>query len=229
METRHKLLSYCILLLLILLPYVGMFGLRIWYKHELDDIDNAAFIVISKEEMNLRLIDYKGREIEKYPIACGMNYGNKETAGDLKTPEGLFHITEIENASNWTHDFGDGKGEINGAYGPYFIRLEVPGHKGIGIHGTHKPESIGTRDTEGCIRLQNEDLTDLVERCHIGMAVFVTPSYLDVMKSGKMESLSLALMQHEQKLNDNKLQKTSLSKDRYSNNKTIKTDQIKLK
>lgn len=197
---KQKILVYGILALLILLPYAGMIGLRGWYRQKVEEIDNAAFLVISKEDMNLRLIDFKGREVAKYPISCGKNYGNKEKTGDLRTPEGLFHITEIEKASDWVHDFRDGNGEIRGAYGPFFIRLEVPGHAGIGIHGTHKPESIGTRDTEGCIRLNNDDLEKLVPQVHIGMAVFITPSYLDVIKSGKVDSLKLALRVYEDSL-----------------------------
>ena len=183
----QKKLLYGTLLFLIMLPYVGMIGLRVWYDRKTEEISNASIIIISKEEMNLRLIDYKGREILNYPVACGKNYGNKEARGDMRTPEGLFHITEIQKASNWTHDFGDGNGEIQGAYGPFFIRLEVPGHKGIGIHGTHKPESIGTRDTEGCIRLYNENLEELVKHIHIGMLVIITPSYKDVINNGEPE------------------------------------------
>ena len=225
---KQKNRTYYILALLILLPYVGMIGLRGWYKHKLNDINNTSFIVISKEDMMLRLIDYKGREIQKYPIACGKNYGNKETKGDLKTPEGLFHVTEIEKASSWVHDFGDGKGEIPGAYGPFFIRLEVPGQKGIGIHGTHKPESIGTRDTEGCIRLNNEDLLKLVKQTHIGMAVLITPSYMDVIKSGKVDSLNLILREYEESIDASKKPKaTSSGKKKDQETKTT-TSRIKL-
>lgn len=226
---KQKNRTYYILALLILLPYVGMIGLRGWYKHKLNDINNTSFIVISKEDMMLRLIDYKGREIQKYPIACGKNYGNKETKGDLKTPEGLFHVTEIEKASSWVHDFGDGKGEIPGAYGPFFIRLEVPGQKGIGIHGTHKPESIGTRDTEGCIRLNNEDLLKLVKQTHIGMTVLITPSYMDVIKSGKVDSLNLILREYEESIDASKKPKaTSSGKKKDQETKTT-TSRIKLK
>lgn len=69
------------------------------------------------------------------------------------------------------------------------MRLEVPGHKGIGIHGTHKPESIGTRDTEGCIRLRNEDIADLKTKVNIGMVVIVLPS-MDDLTATKIDSLS---------------------------------------
>lgn len=177
-----KKFLYVVLAFLILIPYVGMGGLYFWYKQSLSDIENASFIIISKEDMNLRLIDFKGNVLEQYPIACGQKYGNKEKKGDYKTPEGVFRISEIVSSENWSHDFGDGKGTIQGAYGPFFMRLDTPGHKGIGIHGTHKPESIGTRDTEGCIRLHNEDLKKLREKCYPGMTVIITTSYMDVVK-----------------------------------------------
>ena len=201
-----------------------MVGLHFWYAQKTNDIANASFIVISKEEMNLRLIDYKGREIEKYAIACGKNFGNKENKGDLKTPEGLFHISGIEKSGNWSHDFEDGKGVIQGAYGPYFIRLETPGHKGIGIHGTHKPESIGTRDTEGCIRLHNDDIEKLKSKCHIGMVVIITPSYKDIMKSGKADSLFKAIKKHEESIktsSEKKQQSAEVTKPDKGNRPTV--------
>jgi hypothetical protein len=71
------------------------------------------------------------------------------------------------------------------------LRLEVPGHKGIGIHGTHKPESIGTRDTEGCIRLKNDDIADLKTKVNIGMVVIVLPS-MDDLTATRIDSLSRA-------------------------------------
>ena len=180
---------YALLAILVIVPYLGMFGMKMWYNHKIDKIANARFIVVDKETLSLKLFDYSGNEVNSYGISCGKNPGNKDRIGDLKTPEGIFHITEIEEASTWGHDFKDGKGKIEGAYGPWFLRLEVPGHKGIGIHGTHKPESIGTRDTEGCIRLKNEDIADLKEKVNIGMVVIVLPS-LDDLTATKIDSLS---------------------------------------
>jgi lipoprotein-anchoring transpeptidase ErfK/SrfK len=137
-----------------------------------------SFIVISKQDMKLRRYDFKGSVLEEYSIACGRNYGNKKKRGDNRTPEGVFTVQQIQNASAWTHDFGDGKGEIKGAYGSHFIRLKT-GFQGIGIHGTHAPESIGTRATEGCIRLKNEDLLKLVKNVKLNMVVIITTSKED--------------------------------------------------
>ena len=95
--------------------------------------------------------------------------------GDHKTPEGTFKINQLLNAKGLTHDFKDGKGPIKDAYGPWFLRLDVPGFWDIGIHGTPFPESIGTRATEGCVRLRNEDILDLKSRVKVGTVVIILP------------------------------------------------------
>ncbi len=133
----------------------------------------GSYVEISKLEMQLTLYDADGVVLHKYDIACGKAYGDKERPGDMKTPEGEFFVSEVCDARLWTHDFSDGKGEIAGAYGSHFIRLATPPHTGIGIHGTHMPTSIGSRATEGCIRLNNKDLKQLVKYIYPGMAVTI--------------------------------------------------------
>ena len=41
------------------------------------------------------------------------------------------------------------------------------------IHGTNKPESIGKFASYGCIRMLNQDITDLFERVDVGTQVVV--------------------------------------------------------
>lgn len=173
---KKKLLLWIVLLL----PYLGL--IFVWQIHnsQIDKIENSSFIIISKEELNLSVYNYKGKKIADYPVAIAKNYGNKETKGDMRTPEGIMRILDIENSDDWGHDFKDGKGKIEGAYGPFFIRLLTPGHSGIGIHGTHDNNSIGTRATEGCIRLKNSDLEKLVKQVRVGDVVVITPSKYDV-------------------------------------------------
>ncbi len=143
---------------------------------------NAYNISIKKQEFRLYL--FQGTNLIKtYPIATGRNPGDKVRGGDFRTPEGNFYIKRIENASSWDHDFHDGKGSIKGAYGPWFLRLYTgsdrtktgKGWKGIGIHGTHDPSSIGTMASEGCIRMHNEDVAELKGLVKIGTPVTIDP------------------------------------------------------
>lgn len=43
------------------------------------------------------------------------------------------------------------------------------------IHGTNQPSTIGTFVSSGCIRLTNEDVTDLYSRVKVGTGVVVLP------------------------------------------------------
>lgn len=133
------------------------------------------YIIIDKQQLTLTLFDSDSTIVKTYPMACSKYYGPKTRKGDNKTPEGTFKINQLLNARGLSHDFHDGKGPVRNAYGPWFLRLDVPGFNDIGIHGTHLPESIGTRATEGCIRLTNEDITDLKSRVKVGTPVTILP------------------------------------------------------
>jgi lipoprotein-anchoring transpeptidase ErfK/SrfK len=43
------------------------------------------------------------------------------------------------------------------------------------IHGTNAPETIGTHVSSGCIRLTNDDVSDLYSRVNVGTKVIVLP------------------------------------------------------
>lgn len=131
-------------------------------------------IVVDKPNLRLYVINESDTTFN-VPIACGKYFGDKTAKNDYKTPEGSFTISKIQNSNKWKHDFKDGKGLRKNAYGPLFIRLKAKNWKGIGIHGTCFPESIGTRDTEGCIRLRNEDLLSLRNYIYVGMRVIILP------------------------------------------------------
>lgn len=136
------------------------------------DIDGDEYwLRISKGLYRLYL--YRGTEVDRiYKIAVARNPGNKQRRGDNRTPVGLFAVQSVEDSRGWTHDFRDGNGVIRGAYGPWFIRLRT-GWQGIGIHGTHAPDSIGTMVSEGCIRMQNKELEDLKQFAFRNMKVLI--------------------------------------------------------
>ena len=126
-------------------------------------------IVISKQMFMLFVVNSKSDTLFSAPIGIGSNYGNKQKKGDRKTPEGTFKIVKIQDSSKWSHDFKDGYGQRKGAYGPFFFRLKTPRFSGIGIHGTCFPEQIGTRCSEGCIRMNNSDVLKLKNFVYVGM------------------------------------------------------------
>ena len=140
-----------------------------------------CFILISKPEYRLYVCEVVDDDTIKrvhYPICVGKNKGQKQKKGDMKTPEctpkNPFVITEIVDASNWHHDFGDGRGSIL-SYGHWFMRLKTPGFSGIGIHGsTNNEGSVPGRGSEGCIRLRDDDLIQLKEKyAFVGMRVVI--------------------------------------------------------
>ena len=164
-----------------IIPLLLLVGVSYWYFEQLNKIKNSNFIIINKADMTLSQYNYRGDLLNQFKVATGKNFGNKIKKGDCKTPEGVFTIEEVVDASLWSHDFkGDRQGAIKGAYGPFFIRLKVPGQKGIGIHGTHDNTSIGKRASEGCIRLNNNDLIELVKNINTNAVVAITPGNEDV-------------------------------------------------
>lgn len=141
--------------------------------------DNC-FIVISKPELHLSVYEYQEGDtvlLARYPVCVGKNLGHKTKSGDMKTPECTFEnpftITQIQPASTWVHDFGDGRGSIL-AYGNWFMRLKT-GFNGIGIHGsTNNENSVPGRGSEGCIRLRDADLDELKNQyAFVGMKVII--------------------------------------------------------
>ena len=135
-------------------------------------------IFIKKSAYTLYLLDNKNTVIKSYDCTIGKNPGQKQKRGDMKTPTGTFYVDEIDDASSWTHDFGDGKGEIKGAYGPWFISINTDEMSkgawgGIGIHGTHKPNVMRAMDSEGCIRLQNQNVEELKQYVRVGTKVTI--------------------------------------------------------
>lgn len=143
---------------------------------------DSLYIDISKPYRTLFVYEHRitGHVlIAAYPVCLGANSGNKRRVGDMRTPESSrdnpFSICQIDNASQWHHDFRDGRGPML-AYGNWFLRIkgDFPG-SGIGIHGsTSNRYSVPGRGSEGCIRLRDEDIIHLKENyAFIGMKVFI--------------------------------------------------------
>ncbi len=146
-----------------------------------------CFILMSKKDYYLYVYEAQGPDtvlVARYDACFSLKKGQKQRKGDMKTPhctfKNPFKITEIVDASKWKHDFGDGRGSIL-SYGNWFLRLQTPGSKGIGIHGsTNNRESVPGRASEGCIRLLDEDIIDLRKNyAFVGMKVVIKAEDVD--------------------------------------------------
>jgi hypothetical protein len=126
-----------------------------------------------------RLTLFQGDELlNSWMIATG--------AWDTPTPLGVFTIT---------HRFS---GEMCG-FGTCFLGLNVPWGN-YGIHGTNKPESIGSNASHGCIRMQVKDAEELYSLVPNGTLVVIecgpygeTGGSLRTLKNGDRSSMVLAV------------------------------------
>ncbi len=165
--------------LLILLAAILTFGISVpafsqAQSKQQRPAKNSLFIVISKKYTRLSVYGKQNGDtvlVRTYPVCLSKNKGNKQRRGDMKTPESPkgkpFKITQIQDASNWRHNFGDGRGNIL-AYGHWFLRLLTPGHS------TNNESSVPGRASEGCIRLRDTDIIHLKENyAYVGMPVII--------------------------------------------------------
>lgn len=141
-------------------------------------------IVIDKEKRELFVIETNDT-IFRAGVCLGKAYGQKKKEGDNRTPEGDFEISKIQNSKNWLFYPYKGAKGVRNCYGPWFLRLKTPMSSHIGIHGTSKPSSIGKRQSMGCIRLTNENITKLHDLVYPGMKVTITADRISEKKHRK--------------------------------------------
>lgn len=115
------------------------------------NVPSGSWIWIDIHQKSLTL--YEGTTVKKrYPIATG--------AWSTPSPLGSFTIT---------NRFA---GELGG-FGTRFLGLNVPWGQ-YGIHGTNKPNSIGSNASHGCIRMRVEDSEELYGLVGVGTKVVLT-------------------------------------------------------
>ena len=135
------------LLSLLILLIVLIFPL---FAGRVRSASTACAIHVDVEQKMLTL--FCGSEIAaRYPIATG--------ARDTPTPLGVFRINRRF------------AGEMGG-FGTCFLGLNVPWGD-YGIHGTNRPESIGTNASHGCIRMRVADAEALYARVPNGTVVVI--------------------------------------------------------
>lgn len=143
-------------------------SLEAWQNRQPRNASSGYYIIIQKSKHKLHLY-HEGQLVKSYSVAIGKNAKDKTRRNDMATPEGHYHVTAINSSSTWrfTSPF-TGKVSGPGVYGPWFLSLDTRrgsfskgSWAGIGIHGTSAPSSIGRSVSHGCVRLTNQDITEL--------------------------------------------------------------------
>jgi hypothetical protein len=115
-------------------------------------LQNQGIYSIEVYPQNHKLVlSLLGKKLKTYPIAVG----NPSTP----TPVGDYKI--IFKGKNWGPSFG-----------PRWIGLNVPWGF-YGIHGTNRPDSIGSHQSHGCIRMRNRDVIELFDHVPVGTIVTI--------------------------------------------------------
>jgi lipoprotein-anchoring transpeptidase ErfK/SrfK len=107
-------------------------------------------IEISKSANTLTVTD-DGRFFKRYRVGTGQFN---------KTPVGTFKIMTRLEKPPWYRP--DGRtipyGDADNILGTHWLGLDIPRY---GIHGTWETNSIGKQSSAGCVRLVNDDITEL--------------------------------------------------------------------
>lgn len=115
------------------------------------------FHVVADVSENTLTLYANGEFIVSYPTATG--------TPDTPTPLGEFVIINRLIDPQWR---GIPHNDPANILGTRWLGLNKPGY---GIHGTTKPETIGTHATLGCIRMFNEDVEELFDFVPVGTIV----------------------------------------------------------
>jgi L,D-transpeptidase catalytic domain len=129
-------------------------------------------IVIVNGERKLYYITGKGEAL-RYGVAVGKNselwMGRTFVAAKAVDPK-------------WIPINGDDPVEGGDPANPLGKRAMYLDWSLLRIHGTPSRGSIGSAVSNGCIRMLNEDVTDLFERVHLGAPVYAIKSWKEATK-----------------------------------------------
>ena len=156
----------------------GSWGAQGWFEVRIPRRPNGSTAWVSGDEVTARVVTTavvvelsahrltlydQGLKVSDYPVAVG--------ATANPTPTGTFWITGVL------------QGYPSSAYGSYALGTsafsdtltEWPGGGVVGIHGTNNPGSIGKSVSHGCIRMYNNDVTQLAQAVSLGTPVLILP------------------------------------------------------
>ena len=139
-------------------------------------------IAVDKARQQLAVFERRSplRLTRNFICTTGQMPGDKETEGDLKTPEGIYFVVQRIGSGLEYLKYGTEAYTLN--YPNPMDRLRGKTGYGIWIHGRGEP--LAPLQTQGCVSLNNEDLAAMGTQLSPGTPVALTGSFLHVVDSG---------------------------------------------
>ncbi len=134
-------------------------------------ITRGAWTILVDKSLFLLYLCYEGAPFKEYRVAIGT---------DQKTPAAKFVVGVRNPKPPWwppaemqIKDVPVRYGDPRNPLGEWWISLEHDLHHGFGIHGTNDPASIGSRASNGCVRMLNEEVGEIAAVAYKGMIVTI--------------------------------------------------------
>ena len=134
---------------------------------KLQVLEGQASIIVHRGEFRLDLL-WNGAYVKSYTVGIGKP--------ESPTPDGQFTVRDMVIRAPWTKPGGGvvKYGEEGYALGERWMGFEnKPGANGLGIHGTNDESTVGTRCSNGCVRLRNADVMELYNFVDAGTQVTI--------------------------------------------------------
>ena len=127
-------------------------------------------LFIDKSMFRMWLL-YEGTPFKEYEIATGKNDKTPATTFkvDSKTPKPDWYPPVSLEMKERKIKHGDPRNPL----GAYWIAIHHELYDGYGIHGTNDESVIGTAASNGCIRMHNNEITEMASIVFKGMTVSI--------------------------------------------------------
>ena len=131
-------------------------------------------IVVFKGERKMHLL-HGTKALKTYDIRLGGNpVGDKQFEGDLKTPEGVYHINRRNPRSTYHLSLGISYPNDNDRAEAEAMGKEPGGD--IMVHGAHPRDKRRDGDwTAGCIAVSDREIEEIYSMVKVGTPIIILP------------------------------------------------------
>jgi lipoprotein-anchoring transpeptidase ErfK/SrfK len=129
-------------------------------------------ILVDKSMFRMWIL-YEGCPFKTYQVTIGAPHKETPVAkfvmGGKNPNPAWWPPPDVKISGKAPVPYGDPQNPL----GKWWISLEHDIHHGIGIHGTNDPGSIGSKASNGCVRMLNEEVVEVAALAYKGMIVTV--------------------------------------------------------